>query len=90
MKQIRRLTTTPKKPRASVSLGYRGHRPTASKGLAIGFSSHPWRQTGPRSDAVHLRASGRDLQEWAGLLGAFGLNPFLPAPPRSYRYLPEL
>lgn len=36
-KQIRQLTTTPKKPRASVSLSYSGHRPSL-QGVATEFS----------------------------------------------------
>ena len=44
-KQIRKLTMTPKKPCASVSLSYRGFHPTTYWGVA-GDISFSWHQPG--------------------------------------------
>lgn len=62
-KQIRKLTTTPKKPRASVSLSYGGYRPAAFGELPFGSLPFPGAQLG--GEEVHLGTSGRGLCGWA-------------------------
>lgn len=102
-KQIKKLTTTSKKPRASMSLSYGGHRPFKELSLVLLLSLAPrWAR-----DVVHPGTSGRGLLEWAwpvvvgvasrrdlglgeGEGGALpALTPSFPLP-RSYRCLPEL
>lgn len=91
-KQIRKLTTTPKKPRASMSLSYVGHRPSL-QGVVVGFY-FLWRQAGRGIGSTRVpvhtgSGNGRGLRWWAwppgvawGSRAASSLNSFLPAPPQ--------
>ena len=105
-KQIRKLTTTPEKPRASVSLSYGGYRPTAFRELPFGSLPFLGAQLG--GEEVHLGTSGRGLCGWAwppragvalgvgvasrGDEGSRAASGLTPSFPlaRSYRRLPEL